>query len=390
MIRKPTASPAPVLCREHPKLYAMNWRLENYDLTLLLLIPLYCFLIVQTGLPISWYLLGIFLKKSLQLLPIVYALSLPIILFKFIRLRRAYRNEKFSLLIREAGDPYLTLDYLYRTYRRIWVTLGSIFVFLHLKHLILWWNKSNYDLTLWNLDRALHFGVQPNIWAMMTFGDWDNAAILLDWLYIGYFKYKLAVAIFFLTEICGRTLADKFFFAYAMLWLFGGLAYLVFPADGPCYSVLGPYSLPNDHHGHIFAFPVTLDIPESYIQLYQSAKIWIAKGYQEHLWADRRAFLLGQSMPGVFYGVAAMPSLHNAAVVMISIFIFQVSSLAGWLSLIYVALIFLGSIFLQWHYAVDGYVGASFAIIISYIALKLPPLTELYRKRENDPKIDNP
>ena len=83
-------------------------------------------------------------------------------------------------------------------------------------------------------------------------------------------------------------------------------------------------------------------------------------------------------MPGVFYGLTAMPSLHVAAVTMIMIFLFRASAIAGAFGLVYVCTTFLGSIFLQWHYAIDGYIGALMATVICIFCQKVP---ELFRPR---------
>ena len=318
----------------------------------------------------------LFLKQVVEIVGAVYALSTVVIVGRAVvhahksGLRAAFAKQTFFTFL----YPYCTLNFFLLTVRRAFVVLGTIYFFLHVKHLVLWFNQTNHDLTLWNFDRWLHFGYQPNILAMAAISPYQVLAVLIDWLYFKYFVYKLLIALFFLLETHGRKLTDAYIFAYVMLWAFGCIGYLLYPADGPCYAVLGHNSVgPSDAElHHVFTFPITTNVPESYIDQYAESKIWTAKAFQVELWSDRQAFLQGKRLPGMFYGIAAMPSLHVAAVVFIAVFLFQVSSVAGAFASLYACVIFIGSMFLQWHYAADGYAGLLVAILICVISLRVP------------------
>ena len=56
-------------------------------------------------------------------------------------------------------------------------------------------------------------------------------------------------------------------------------------------------------------------------------------------------------------GISAMPSVHNALAGLFALAAFQINRTAGWIAGCYAALIWLGSIHLGWHYALDGIVG---------------------------------
>jgi membrane-associated phospholipid phosphatase len=55
-------------------------------------------------------------------------------------------------------------------------------------------------------------------------------------------------------------------------------------------------------------------------------------------------------------GISAMPSVHNALAALFALAAFQLNRAAGWIAASYAALIWIGSIHLGWHYALDGVV----------------------------------
>ncbi len=354
-------------------LLKINWKLQPYEMVLLGFALIVCVLEYSySPMPLSGKLASVFVMKVGSLVLVVYGLSILIVGYRM--LRHGITHGKRSCFVRENFIalvlPYWSLDFLLLTIRRTFTILAIIYFFLHLKHIILLVNTKNYDLFYWNLDRALHFGTQPNITMMQLIGPNRDISILLDFLYIKYFTFKILVSLFFLMELKGRDLSRRYFTAYALLWALGGLAYLVAPADGPCFSVLTHFSVEEDDLFHVFKFPITTEVPLSYIETYVNAAIPSAKGYQILLWEARHIFLSGQGLPGMFYGIAAMPSLHVAAITLLSIFLFQAYPLLGLLGGVFAIITFIGSIFLQWHYAIDGYIGFAMAVLTCWVCLR--------------------
>jgi membrane-associated phospholipid phosphatase len=124
---------------------------------------------------------------------------------------------------------------------------------------------------------------------------------------------------------------------------------------------------------------ITAELPAAYVDAFQHAKIWTAKGLQHTLWTTRWGFVYQGKPPDMFYGVAAMPSLHVAAVVLLAYFLARLSPFAGVIGIAYALAIAIGSVFLQWHYAVDGYAGALLAALTAWIAVRLPATVPLRR-----------
>jgi membrane-associated phospholipid phosphatase len=54
-----------------------------------------------------------------------------------------------------------------------------------------------------------------------------------------------------------------------------------------------------------------------------------------------------------------MPSVHNGLALLFALAAFRLNRLAGWVLAAYAFFIWLGSIHLGWHYALDGIAGAA-------------------------------
>lgn len=63
-------------------------------------------------------------------------------------------------------------------------------------------------------------------------------------------------------------------------------------------------------------------------------------------------------------GISAMPSVHLLVVTLNACFLGSVNRLLGVLSWVYVACILAGSVYLGWHYALDGYVSIT---VVSFV-----------------------
>lgn len=342
-------------------------RVKSHEKFLLCFVFVYCLLLSGSGLNFSRELLDTFYLYVIFLLLVTYLSSIFVILIK--GYSRWKLEGKFPLSFEENTKsifyPYFTLAFFSRNLRRGVSLFATIYLFLHLKHIILNINHSNYDLLFWQLDRVIHFGLQPNVFLMQVIGESQEIAVFLDWLYFKYFFIKVIVFVFFMLELKSNKLSERFYCAMVMMWGLGGLLYLVTPADGPCYSVLYHYSVRPQDRVHVFEYPVVKNgVPDDFFEKYQNSKIRTAKGYQKKLWNVRANFIYKNKEPNMFYGIAAMPSMHVAVIAIFCLFMFLVSGYLALLMLVVFALIFIGSVFLQWHYAVDGYFGVLLALFV--------------------------
>lgn len=65
-----------------------------------------------------------------------------------------------------------------------------------------------------------------------------------------------------------------------------------------------------------------------------------------------------------FNGPSAMPSQHVGVAWLIALYAFRIKPVWGWVMSAYTAIIFISSVVLGWHYAIDGYAGIVLVTII--------------------------
>jgi hypothetical protein len=87
---------------------------------------------------------------------------------------------------------------------------------------------------------------------------------------------------------------------------------------------------------------------------------WIGR---EYLWESYSSgtYHLGS-------GISAMPSMHIAAATLTTIVAFRWKRLAGFVGVLFTAVILYGSVYLAWHYAIDGYVSLVVVPVLWWIS----------------------
>jgi len=134
--------------------------------------------------------------------------------------------------------------------------------------------------------------------------------------------------------------------ATVLLWLVAGiLMKLVFWSAGPAYygRTVGGY----DPYARLMAYLATVDRAHQLTSAMFQRGMWLS-------YVDR------WDLSAI--GIAAMPSLHVASVTLITCGAFAVRRWLGVSLTLFSLIIFVGSVSLGWHYAVDGYVGAAMAL----------------------------
>lgn len=212
---------------------------------------------------------------------------------------------------------------------------ATLLLFVNLKQLVPAFNPTLWDSPLWRWDARLHLGHEPAAEIHRWAGEhgWLD---LLDQAYLLFFPAQVVVPLLFLLSARLRPDRGRFFFAYCLLWMAGSAVYVLWPSLGPVYYR-----------------------PSRFLWMDQAP---YAQRLQWLLIQDYVRFRADPSYATVklYYGVAALPSLHVGLLALFAIATRRMRLLAGALGLL-TALTFVGSLALGWHYAIDGYAGALLA-----------------------------
>jgi hypothetical protein len=208
----------------------------------------------------------------------------------------------------------------------------------------------SWDQTFDSWDKTLHFGMRP--WEMLQpILSSGFAVFLFNLNYNLWFMVMNLFLVHFAFYAPPGPERTHFFLVFFALWMVGGtFLATVFSSAGPCY--FEKIGLGNETYGPLMQR--LGDIRETW-------PIW-ALDTQDMLWSlKQKGSTLG--------GVSAMPSMHNATALLFIFIAWGKGGALRWLVTAHGVLIFLGSVLLGWHYAVDAYL--SFALTIAcWFALK--------------------
>jgi hypothetical protein len=214
-----------------------------------------------------------------------------------------------------------------------------MFFFTEIKAAIPMLVPFSWDVTFDLWDRALHFGYLP--WELLQpILGYAPITFLINFNYNFWFFTMWIMWVFFAFTKKPDELRTRFFFTFMVTWAIGGsLLAVVFSSAGPCYFTrLG---LAPDPYAPLMAYLNNVN---------ETFPVW-ALEVQDRLWNGN-------------LGVSAMPSMHNGTALLFAIAAFNVNRTMGYVLAAHAALIFLGSIHLGWHYAIDGYLAWALTIAV--------------------------
>ena len=206
--------------------------------------------------------------------------------------------------------------------------------FLYWKMKITWLNPFSWDVTFADWDSALFSGKQG-----FDALSWLQSPAMTRNLDVAYsFWGIMCVTFWVLVAVVPRLpdqLRHRYWLATLLTWLIGGLGLAtVFSSAGPAY-----YSLVTGDSARF----ATLD---SYFANFDG--ILVSDSLKHMLW------LVHNGAQDMFGGISAMPSMHNAQALLFVLVAVHMGRLYLFIAVPFLVLIFLGSIHLGWHYAVDG------------------------------------
>ena len=219
----------------------------------------------------------------------------------------------------------------------VWALHPVMFAsFTSLKQALVHLVPYTWDRQFHNLDVALHGGP-----AWQLAGPLLHPAVLrmLDHVYLAWFP----VQVFFVLGVMWAPSSrwrTRCLLTYALVWIvMGNLAAAFMGAGGPCYFT---HFVPGAAHPYASLWQVLEPLSLNA----QVGQRLVLEGTLSDQWSP-------------FTGISAMPSLHVA----VAAYLACVAVNTRWWAIrlagvTYAVFIFVASVLLGWHYAIDGYVGA--------------------------------
>lgn len=221
--------------------------------------------------------------------------------------------------------------------------------------LVLWWGHFPFDRAQADLDALLHFG-DPwrHLYAVAANG---TVLSVLEWNYgvLWFLVCFGALAFVALTPDMG-TMRTRFLLSFMLVWVVVGNVFAgLFMSAGPVYY--GQVTGDEARFAAQLAFLAAhVDTPYS------------AAAYQDYLWRLHEA-----GAAGFGSGISAFPSMHVGLTAMIALYAWEKNRALGVAAWAYVALIQTSSVYLAWHYAIDGYAAILLVVALHAAVRRLVP-----------------
>lgn len=227
-----------------------------------------------------------------------------------------------------------------------------------------------YDRLHADLDRALHFGQDPWRWIYGVAG-FGLVRSIVEFNYnVLWFILCFGALFFVATSPAASAVRVRYLTMFMIVWVVcGNVLAGLFLSAGPAY-----YGL------------VTGDMARFGEQLaFLSASDWSssAASYQKYLWQLHAA-----DKAGFGGGISAFPSVHVGLITMNALFAAEYSRRLGVAAFAYVAFVCASSVYLAWHYAIDGYV--SILVVIAAYWLTRAAFRPAVRGAAEDTEVLQP
>lgn len=208
-----------------------------------------------------------------------------------------------------------------------------------------------YDPVFAEADRYLFFGKDGWRFFHDLFGS-PTATSLIDASYHAWFvPMSVGVMVCAFLGASHYRLRTQYLLTYLFVWIgLGSVMALLMPSAGPCFYnlLVGPQPSYAEMMAVLGQHNAVLEAGGGHVQ---------ALGNMHGLLAAREAD--GLVIGG---GISAMPSVHNGLSVLFAIAAFRFHRWAGYALSAYAVLIWVGSVYLGWHYGFDGIVSAALVI----------------------------
>lgn len=225
-----------------------------------------------------------------------------------------------------------------------------------------------YDPAFAAADKALFFGSDPWQLTHAVLGSAD-ATWLVDRAYHAWFvPMSLGVLLCAWLPASTYRLRNQYLLSYIAIWIgIGSVLAFLMPSAGPCYY--------EAFHG---SYPSFAELNARLVEAQA------ASGANLTALANQAGLLrmFGGESLAVGAGISAMPSVHNGLAVLFAIAAWRANKWLGAALAAYAVLIWIGSIHLGWHYAIDGLLAAVLTFGIWLVAGRVTAWLERRVPRE--------
>jgi hypothetical protein len=308
---------------------------------------------IWIGLPFDIKMVTAFTAPVLSLLCAIIIFG---IIVEFVRLYwTGYKGSALSGLWLKISDDYLAPQRISNSIHAFLFMSLYMLGFAFIKKAIPLAVPFSWDITFMQWDQVLHFGRHP----------YELLAPLLNVPWVTFLINVNYNIWFFVMFTCwfwqgfgpkDTALRMRFLLGFTLTW-FMGTSVL-----GTIFSSVGPGLYGRLLPGAVDPFAPLMGWLNNVAQTHT---IFVIPTMNE-LWKDY------ESGTGLINGISAMPSMHVGTSVLFAILGFASGKKwLGYLMSAFAFLIFIGSVHLGWHYAIDGYAGAAIAVVCWWVSGKV-------------------
>lgn len=211
-----------------------------------------------------------------------------------------------------------------------------------------------YEVSVADADSFLHNG-EP--WRVLhAWIDAGRFGVAIDYLYgKGWMIYWIAFGFWLSVSARANSIRTRYVVSMVVTWgLLGNVLAGLTKCAGPIF-----YERVTGDAQRFGELTLILDA--------MAADGGFAKDLSDYLWGIYQT----QSV-GIGSGISAFPSLHVAIATLNALFIQEVfGRVVRTLAWLYLAFILFGSVYLGWHYAIDGYASIALVVVIYWVGRKI-------------------
>ncbi len=227
-----------------------------------------------------------------------------------------------------------------------------------------WQHGFQFDVLQADIDAFLHFGADPWRWLYLV-AENDSVRAFVEWNYnVFWFILNFGTLFFVATSPRAASVRTRYLLCFMMVWIVvGNILAGLFLSAGPAF-----YGMVT---GDTTRFAEQLAFLAHGVESRHSAF-----SYQQYLWSLHEG-----GRTGFASGISAFPSVHVGLTMLNALFAWEYNRRLGAVAFVYVAFVTASSVYLAWHYAIDGYVAAAVSVAVYVAARKLVPADKRYIRR---------